>query len=79
MMKIEIFGSGCSNCIKLYDMVAKVVSENEIAAEVVKVTDMKEIVSRGIMRTPGLAVNGKVVCTGRVPKIDEVKKWVIQQ
>lgn len=75
-MKIEVFGSGCSNCTKVYAIVDEVISKSGIDAEVIKVTEMKEIVSRGIMRTPALAVNGKVVCTGRIPKVQEVEGWI---
>ena len=75
-MKIEIFGSGCSNCTKVYEIVEEVISKSGIDADIIKVTDMKEIVSRGIMRTPALAVNGKVVCAGRIPKIQEVEGWI---
>lgn len=75
-MKIEVFGSGCSNCKKLYEMVEEVIQKSGVNAEMIKVSDMKEIVSRGIMRTPALAVNSKVVCAGRVPKPQEVEEWI---
>lgn len=75
-MKIEVFGSGCCNCTKLYEIVEGVIGRTGTDAEIVKVSDMKEIVSRGIMRTPALAVNGKVVCAGRVPKTEEVEGWI---
>jgi len=74
-MKIEVFGSGCSKCTELYDIVKDVISKAGKEAEIIKVNDMKEIVSRGIMRTPALAVNGKVLCAGRIPKPEEVEGW----
>lgn len=76
MMKIEAFGSGCCNCVKVYEIVEEAVSKLGIDADIVKVTEMKYIVSRGIMRTPALAVNGKVVCAGRIPKLQEVEGWI---
>lgn len=75
-MKVEIFGSGCSNCTKVYEIAEEVVSKSGIIADIVKVTEMKDIVSRGIMRTPALAINGKVVCAGRIPKLHEVEGWI---
>lgn len=75
-MKIEVFGSGCCKCTELYDIVNDVISRAGIGAEIIKVSDLKEIVSRGIMRTPALAINGKVVCAGRIPKPEEVKGWI---
>lgn len=75
-MKIEIFGSGCCNCSNLYTLVDKAVNDIALSAEVTKVNDMTEIVKRGIMRTPALTVNGKIVCTGRVPKYDEIVNWL---
>lgn len=75
-MKIEVFGSGCCKCTELYDIVQDVTSRAGVEAEIIKVSEMKDIVSRGIMRTPALAVNGKVVCAGRIPKPEEVGGWI---
>lgn len=75
-MKIEIFGSGCCSCSDLYTLVDKAVTDTALSAEVIKVSDMTEIVKRGIMRTPALAVNSKIVCVGRVPKYDEIVNWL---
>jgi small redox-active disulfide protein 2 len=75
-MKIEIFGSGCCSCNDLSFLVEKAVQQGNISAQIVKVTDMTEIVKRGIMRTPALAVDGRIVCTGRVPKYEEIFNWL---
>jgi small redox-active disulfide protein 2 len=77
-MKIEIFGGGCKNCDELYQLVGRVVGEKGGDREIAKVSDMKEIVKRGIMRTPALAVDGKVVCAGRVPKYEKVVGWIVK-
>ncbi len=61
-MKIEIFGPGCPKCQTAEKLVRDVLSELKLAAEVVKVTDINEIVDRGIMFTPAIIIDGKKVC-----------------
>lgn len=78
-MKIEIFGPGCYRCEELDKAVRKAVSELNVQAEVEKVKDIAKIVEAGIMHTPGLRVNGKLKCSGRVPKPEEVKKWLSEE
>jgi small redox-active disulfide protein 2 len=72
MVLIEVLGSGCANCQRLEVLAREAVAKLGLEAEVKHVTDIKEIMARGIMATPGLAVNGKVVLTGRVPAAAEV-------
>ncbi|MBD3419269.1 MAG: thioredoxin family protein [Chitinivibrionales bacterium] len=73
MKIIQILGTGCPKCRKLYETVQKVVEENGIEAEVVKVVDLGEILNFGVMMTPALAIDGKVVVSGCVPSPDELK------
>jgi small redox-active disulfide protein 2 len=76
-MKLEILGSGCANCKKLEAVTKEAVGELAIAdAEVVKVTDMKAIMGYGVMSTPGLVIDGKVVSSGRVPSKAEVTSLI---
>ncbi|MCX6695543.1 MAG: thioredoxin family protein [Candidatus Altiarchaeota archaeon] len=75
-MKIEILGMGCPKCKKLTENAEKAVAESGVKAEVVKVEDMDKIVSYGIMMTPALAVDGKVMCCGKIATVDEIKKWI---
>ena len=75
-MEIKVLGSCCGNCDKVMAMVQEVVSEKGLSATVQKVTDIKEIVGYGVMRTPGLVVNGKVVASGRIPARDEILTWL---
>jgi len=72
MLKIQVLGSGCANCQKLEALVRQAVAGLGVEAEVEKVTDMREIMARGVMATPGLAVNDRLVSTGRVPPVSEV-------
>jgi small redox-active disulfide protein 2 len=73
-MKIEILGVGCPKCKKLTEQAEKAVKELGISAEIVKVTDINDIVNYGVMMTPALAVDGKIVSTGQLLSKDEIKK-----
>jgi len=71
-MKIEILGTGCPKC-NLLEATAKAAADKlGVAYEIDHVRDINEIMKRGVMMTPALAVNGKVVVSGRVPKESEV-------
>lgn len=71
-MKIEILGSGCAKCKKLAKNAEKAVKETGKDARIVKVEDMVEIMERGVMLTPALAVDGKVLSTGKVLSPKEI-------
>ncbi len=73
-MKISVLGTGCQKCHKLEELARKVVSENNIKAEVEKVSEIKKIMEFGVMMTPALAIDGKVVLAGKVPSEQEIKK-----
>lgn len=75
-MIIKILGSGCSNCKKLEENAKKAVSESGIEASVEKVTDMKEIMQYGVMRTPAIVINEKVKMYGKISTVDEIKKYI---
>jgi small redox-active disulfide protein 2 len=73
-LKIEILGTGCPKCKALADAVIKAVADLSLQAEVVKVTDIDEIVNRGVMLTPALVVDGEIVAVGKIPSTQELKK-----
>jgi len=75
-MIIKILGSGCANCTKLYDNTKEAVESLGIDATLEKVTDIKDIMAFGVMRTPALVVDGKVKVMGRVPSAEEIKKYL---
>jgi small redox-active disulfide protein 2 len=76
MLTIKVLGSGCANCQQVEQISKKVVQVLSVEAEVVKVTDYNDILSYGVINTPGLAINDKVVCSGRIPSEAEVTTWV---
>jgi small redox-active disulfide protein 2 len=75
-MKIAVYGAGCAKCHKTEEIVKQALAETGTEAEVVKVTDFKEIITAGIMSTPAVAVDEVVKSTGRVPSVNEVKGWI---
>ncbi|MEM3405470.1 MAG: thioredoxin family protein [Candidatus Pacearchaeota archaeon] len=75
-MKIEIFGSGCPKCKKLEENARKALEEKNKKAEIVKITDLNEIINRGVMATPAIAIDGKLKAYGRIPEVEEIKKWL---
>lgn len=78
-MKIEIFGPGCHRCQEVEKAVRSALSELGISADVDKVKDITKIVDAGIMQTPGLRINGKIKCFGRIPKVEEIKIWITEE
>lgn len=72
--KIEVFGPGCARCQETYRVIRRVVEEAVLTCEVTKVEDIKAMMALGIMATPAIAIDGKVVSTGRVPNAHDVRK-----
>lgn len=75
-MKIEILGTGCPKCKQLEANAKKAVEESGKKIEVVKVTDIAEIIGYGVMSTPALVIDSEVKCYGRIPDVKEIKKWL---
>lgn len=76
MLDIKVLGTGCANCIKLENLVKEVVSESNLSANVEKVTDREKIMDYGVMLTPGLVVNGKVLASGKIPTKSTLEHWL---
>jgi len=77
-MNIKILGTGCTRCKALEQSVINSLAELDIAAHVSKVEDIVKIMEYGIMRTPALVIDGKVVMSGRVPTVSEIKEIIIK-
>jgi small redox-active disulfide protein 2 len=75
-IKIQILGTGCPKCKKTAEAAEAAVNELGIEAEIVKVTDLNEIMTYGVMRTPALAVDGDVKVVGKVPSIEDIKNLI---
>jgi small redox-active disulfide protein 2 len=74
MMEIKILGPGCAKCKTLDKLTREVVEKNGISASITKVEDIMEIMKYGVMSTPALVIDNKVVVKGRVPSADELKQ-----
>lgn len=77
-LEIKILGTGCAKCHSLEKVTREVVSEMNLDANIIKVEDIMEIMSFGVMATPALVVDGKVVVKGRVPSQAEIKQFLTQ-
>ena len=77
-MIIKVLGSGCMNCKTLEKRALEAVEALKIEAEVEKVTDFQQIASYGIMRTPGLVIDEKVVSVGSVPTVEAIKDLILK-
>ena len=73
MKHIEVFGPGCAKCVKLFANVEAAAHELGLDCEVEKVTDIDRMVAAGILMTPGLAIDGTLVASGRVLSVDELR------
>jgi small redox-active disulfide protein 2 len=71
-VEIKILGPGCANCKRLYQEAQRAVAQSGVAATLTKVESMEEIASFGILRTPGLVIDGTVVASGRIPLTAEI-------
>ncbi len=76
MLEIKILGTGCPNCIKLENLCREVVTEKNLDANIEKVTDMNKFMDYGVMLTPGLVVNGKVLAQGKIPVKNTLENWL---
>ncbi len=73
---IEIFGKGCKNCERLEENAREAVQSIGAQAVIIKVTDSDDIANRNVFKTPGLAINGEIVSTGRVLHPDKIAEFL---
>lgn len=76
MKQFKVLGSGCKNCVTTADLIKRKAEELGIEVSVEKVTDIGEIMGYGVMSTPGVVVDGKVVHAGGMPSADQVMGWL---
>jgi small redox-active disulfide protein 2 len=77
MKKIQILGPGCAKCKQLAAAAQQAAQEAGIEYTLEKVTDIKDIMKFGVMMTPGLVVDGVVKVVGKVPSLEEIKKYIV--
>lgn len=75
-MKIEILGSGCAKCKKLYENTLEAVKASGVSADVEKVEDMEKIINAGLMATPAIVIDGVVKSAGKLLSSDEIVKFI---
>ena len=75
MKDVKVLGPGCTNCKNTAALIERVAQERSIAIKLVKVEDLPEIMSYGVMSTPGVVVDGKLVHAGGVPSREKVEGW----
>ena len=76
--KVEVFGKGCARCKQTIKIMETAIKELGVDAVVEKVEDINQIISRGIVATPAIAVDGKIVLTGKIPTLEEAKEILTQ-
>ncbi len=76
MLNIKVLGPGCANCRKVEELARQAAADFGIEAQFVKVTDYAEITKYPILHTPGLVINEKLVCSGRIPTAAEIGSWL---
>ena len=77
-MEIKILGTGCTNCKNLEKSTYNAVAELDLKASISKVEDIQQIMRYGVMRTPALVVDEKVILYGRVPSVSEIKELLLK-
>lgn len=76
-MLIKVLGTGCTKCKTLHELAKKAVQETGVDAQIEKIEDMEQILSFGLIMTPGLVINGEVKVAGRLPSIEEIKRLIL--
>jgi small redox-active disulfide protein 2 len=76
--KIEILGPGCARCKETYRVVQQVVEKEQFPFDVEKVESIERMVELGLMATPGVVIDGKIVVYGRIPKADEIRAILVK-
>jgi len=79
MHTIEVLGPGCNNCRRVEANAREAMVLSGAQAEVIHVTDPREIVSHGILSTPGLIIDGRIRSYGRIPSPDDIAVWLTEK
>ena len=74
-MDIKVLGTGCTNCKNTIALIDQVAQSKGVKVKLEKVEELRDIMSYGVMSTPGVVINGKVVHAGGVPSREKIEKW----
>ena len=75
-MKVQVLGTGCAKCTKLYEAVEQAIADSSVDAELEKVKELEEIAAFGVVMTPGLVIDGEVKSVGKLPKALQIAQWL---
>jgi small redox-active disulfide protein 2 len=75
-MDIKVLGTGCANCKNTITLIEQVAAAKSVAVTLSKVEELRDIMGYGVMSTPGVVIDGKVVHAGGVPSRDKIEKWL---
>ena len=75
-MVIKVLGTGCPNCQKLEALAQEAAAKSGVEASIEKVTEISEISALGVIRTPGLIINDKIMSQGKIPTIETLTRWI---
>jgi|Deesub1362A_J573_1020465.scaffolds.fasta_scaffold01705_4 small redox-active disulfide protein 2 len=83
MLTIKVFGPGCPNCRKVEEAAKAALGtvrqrHPKVEAAIEKVKDPLQIMEHGVLKTPGLAINERLLCQGRIPRVEEVEAWILE-
>jgi small redox-active disulfide protein 2 len=76
MKTVKVLGSGCRKCKKTADLILEVAEQLNTDIELIKETDASTIMAYGVMSTPAVVVDEKVVCSGHIPKSGDIRSWL---
>ncbi|MDI6750364.1 MAG: thioredoxin family protein [Rhodocyclaceae bacterium] len=76
MKNIKVLGTGCANCKTTLKLIEEVAAAKGVAVQVEKVEELKDIMSYGVMSTPGVVIDGKVVHAGGIPSREKIESWL---
>jgi len=76
MKTIKVLGTGCANCVKTMELVESAVKETQTDYQVVKVTDLEQIMKYNVLSMPGIVIEEEVIHFGSVPTLEKIKEWL---
>ncbi|WPC66426.1 thioredoxin family protein [Rhodoferax ferrireducens] len=75
-MDIKVLGTGCANCKATIALIDQIAQAKSVAVKLEKVEELRDIMAYGVMSTPGVVINGKVVHAGGIPSRDKIEHWL---